>query len=59
MPKGYPTKLTEYDRELIGRCKAERTKLKRQLSQLTDDALAKKFSVTWATVKNIPEWTYD
>lgn len=47
--------LTEEDKTLIADCKAERKRLKRQLSQLTDRALAKKFGVSNVTIERIPE----
>ena len=49
-------KLTEHDRELIGKLKAERERLYREAKQLRDVDIARKFEVHENTVYRIPAW---
>ena len=49
-------KLTEEDRILIGKLKAERERLYREAKQLRDVDIARKFEVHENTVYRIPAW---
>ena len=49
-------KLTEHDRELIGKLKAERERLIREAKQLRDIDIARKFEVSENTIYRIPAW---
>lgn len=51
----YRKQPTPDDMRLIVECKRERAKLKRQLSELTNDALARKFELSRDTVDRIKE----
>ena len=49
-------KLTDHDRELIAKLKAERDRLIRESRQLRDVDIAKKFEVSRSIVERIPAW---
>jgi hypothetical protein len=47
--------IAKEDRKLIAELKAERHRLRQQLSYISDSQLAKKFEVSLRTVQRIPE----
>ena len=49
-------KLTDHDRELIAKLKAERDRLIRESRQLRDVDIARKFGVHKNTIERIPAW---
>jgi hypothetical protein len=48
-------RVTQQDKKLIAELKAERHRLRQQLSYISDSQLAKKFEVSLRTVQRIPE----